>query len=113
MIQVVVGAPFAGKDRWIAAEIERRESEGEIGLLHLSYSGMYGAIVPGAESVYRDQRVTDSGAAPVRRVGARREHPRSGGPGNCRDTLLSTRHGAPWPHWRETLAGVHVVEVAR
>ena len=63
MITVVVGAPFAAKSWWIDREIERRESDGEIGLVHLSYSGVYGAIVPGAESVYRDARVSDSGAA--------------------------------------------------
>lgn len=63
MIVVVAGAAFAGKDRYIAREIERREGEGEIGLLHLSYSGIYGATVPGLDSVYRDGRITDSGAA--------------------------------------------------
>ena len=63
MITVVVGAPFAAKSWWIDREIERRESDGEIGLVHLSYSGVYSALVPGAESVYRDARVSDSGAA--------------------------------------------------
>ena len=63
MLTVVVGAAFAAKSWWIDREIERRESDGEIGLVHLSYSGVYGAIVPGAESVYRDARVSDSGAA--------------------------------------------------
>ena len=63
MIEVVVGAPFAGKRQWIDREIERRESDGEIGLLALDYTGVYAAIVPGLASVYRDQRVTDSGSA--------------------------------------------------
>lgn len=61
-LQVVVGAPFSGKDRWIAAEIERRESGGELGLLALNYSAMFAAIAPGVESVYRDDAVSDSGA---------------------------------------------------
>ena len=62
MLEVIVGAPFAGKDRWIAAEIERRESaNGELGLLALSFTGIFSAIVPGAESVYRDEEVGDSG----------------------------------------------------
>ena len=61
MLEVVVGAPFAGKDRWVAAEIERREADGELGLLALSFTGMFSAIVPGAESVYRDEEVSDSG----------------------------------------------------
>ena len=63
MLTVVVGAPFSGKDRWITQEIERREDEGEVGLLHLSYTGIYAALIPGTDSVYRDQRISDSGAA--------------------------------------------------
>ena len=62
MLTVVAGAPFSGKDRWIAAEIERRESGGARGLLALSYTALFAALVPGAESVYRDQEVSDSGA---------------------------------------------------
>ena len=61
-LEVVVGPPFAGKDRWIAAEIERREAAGEVGLVALNYSSMFSAIAPGAESVYRDAAVSDSGA---------------------------------------------------
>ena len=66
MLEVVVGAPFAGKDRWIAAEIERRESAGELGLLALlvhDATALSAALVPGAESVYRDEEVSDSGSA--------------------------------------------------
>ena len=62
MLTVVVGAPFSGKDRWISREIERREPD-EVGLLHLSYSGIFAAIAPGIESTYRDGRITDSGSA--------------------------------------------------
>ena len=62
MLTIVVGAPFSGKDRWIAAEIERRESGGARGLLALSYTALFAGMVPGAESVYRDAEVSDSGA---------------------------------------------------
>ena len=62
MFQVVVGSPFAGKDRWVSSEIERREADGQLGLLALSFTGLYSAIAPGAESVYRDEDVSDSGA---------------------------------------------------
>ena len=63
MIAVVAGAAFAGKRLWTDQEIERREGEGEVGLLALDFTSIYSAIVPGLASVYRDQRVTDSGAA--------------------------------------------------
>lgn len=59
---VVVGSPFANKAGWIGAEIERREEAGEIGLIVLSFSDLYSALTPGAESTYRDQRASDSGA---------------------------------------------------
>ena len=62
VLTVVAGAPFSGKCRWIAAEIERRESGGERGLLSLSYTALFAAMVPGDESVYRDGEVSDSGA---------------------------------------------------
>ena len=62
-LTVVVGAAFAGKDRWIARQIEQREADGEIGLVHLSYSATYTSLIPGAESVFRDERISDSGAA--------------------------------------------------
>ena len=62
-LEVVVGVPFSGKGRWIAREVERREDAGEIGLVALSYTDLYRAMVPGDQSVYRDGRVADSGAA--------------------------------------------------
>ena len=62
MLQIVVGAPFSGKGQWVAAEVERREAEGARGLLSLSYTALFAAMVPGTESVYRDQDVSDSGA---------------------------------------------------
>lgn len=61
MLEVVTGAPFAGKSWWVESEIERREAAGEFGLLALNYTGLFAAIVPGLESQYRDQEVGDSG----------------------------------------------------
>ena len=63
MLTIIAGAPFSGKSAWVEREIERREGEGEIGTLALDFTGIYSAIVPGASSVYRDARITDSGAA--------------------------------------------------
>ena len=60
-LEIVVGAPFAGKDRWIAAEIEQREADGELALLALNYTALYAALAPGDGSVYRDDAVSDSG----------------------------------------------------
>ena len=60
-LEIVVGAPFAGKDRWIAAEIERREADGELALVALNFTAMYSAIAPGDGSVYRDELVSDTG----------------------------------------------------
>ena len=63
MLTVVTGAPFAAKGWWIASEIERREADGELGLVHLSYTGIYASLITGTESAYRDQRISDTGAA--------------------------------------------------
>ena len=63
MLTVVTGAPFAAKSWWIASEIERREADGELGLVHLSYTGIYASLITGTESAYRDQRISDTGAA--------------------------------------------------
>ena len=60
-LEVVTGPPFAGKNWWIADQIERREADGERGILAISYSSMYVAIAPGNESAYRDEEVTDTG----------------------------------------------------
>ena len=60
-LEVVVGAPFAGKNWWIEREIARREAAGARGLLMLSYTGIYSALAPGDESTYRDPEVSDSG----------------------------------------------------
>ncbi len=63
MITVVVGAPFAGKRLWVDREIERREAAGEVGTVALDYTSLYSALIPGLDSVLRDQRITDTGAA--------------------------------------------------
>ncbi len=62
-LTIAVGSPFAGKGWWISREIERREGAGELGLVHLSYSGIYASLIPGTDSVFRDGRISDTGAA--------------------------------------------------
>ena len=61
-IIVVTGPPFSGKSAYARAEIERRETDGERGLVALDYTGLYGAIVPGSQSSFRDDEVAASGA---------------------------------------------------
>ena len=63
MLTIVTGSPFSGKGWWIQSEIERREGEGELGLVSLNYSALFSAIAPGLDSVFRDQRISDTGAA--------------------------------------------------
>ena len=60
-LEIVVGPPFSGKGWWIADQIERREADGEVGLLSLNYTSVFMAISPGDESAYRDEEVTNSG----------------------------------------------------
>ena len=60
-LEVLTGAPFSGKNWWAEQQIERRESDGERGLLLLSYTGIYSALAPGDESTFRDDEVSDSG----------------------------------------------------
>ena len=62
-LTVVVGAPFSGKRLWIDRQIAAAESAGTVGTLALDFTSLYSAIVPGLDSVFRDQRITDSGAA--------------------------------------------------
>ena len=59
----MVGAPFSGKGWWVAQEIERREADGELGLVSLNYSALYASLIPGIDSAYRDGRISDTGAA--------------------------------------------------
>ena len=63
MLTIVTGAPFAGKAAWVDREIERLESGGTVGTLRLDYTSTYASLIPGLQSVYRDSRITDSGAA--------------------------------------------------
>ena len=61
-IVVVTGPPFSGKSAYARAEIERRETDGELGLVALDYTGLYQSIVPGSQSAFRDAEVADTGA---------------------------------------------------
>ena len=61
-IQVVTGPPFSGKGRYVRDEIERREGEGELGLVALDFTALYTALVPGVQSSFRDEAVSDTGA---------------------------------------------------
>ena len=57
-------AVFAGKRLWIDRQIESAESAGTVGTLSLDYHvDLRGASCRGIDSVFRDQRITDSGAA--------------------------------------------------
>ena len=62
-IVVVTGAPFSGKGQFVRDEIERREDGGELGLISIDYTALYGAIVPGVQSSFRDDEVADTGAS--------------------------------------------------
>lgn len=61
-IQVVTGAPFSGKGQYVRDEIARREREGELGLTALDFTALYTALVPGVQSRFRDEAVSDTGA---------------------------------------------------
>ena len=61
-IQVVTGAPFSGKGRFVRSEIERREADGELGLLALDWTALYTALIPGTQSAFRDDAVGRTGA---------------------------------------------------
>ena len=61
-VEVVAGAPFSGKARYVRQEIERREAAGELGLVALDWSILYLALVPGEQSKLRDEAVSDTGA---------------------------------------------------
>ena len=61
-ITTVAGSPFSGKSRFVTEEIARREEAGELGLVRLSWTELYGAIVPGVQSSFRDDSLADTGA---------------------------------------------------
>ena len=62
-LEVVTGAPFAGKAEFVRGEIERREQAGELGLIMVDYTAIYAAVVVGEQSQLRDAALTDTGAA--------------------------------------------------
>ena len=79
-LTVVTGPPFAGKGQFVRDEIARRESDGELGLVSVDYTAIFGALVPGRQSAFRDERVSDTGgprmasyvyAAAIREAGER------------------------------------------
>lgn len=59
-IVVVTGAPFSGKGQYVRSEIARREQDGELGLVAVDYTALYGALVPGEQSSFRDDAVADT-----------------------------------------------------
>ena len=62
-ITVVTGSPFAGKGRYVRDQIERREeTDGALGLVNVDYTRIYAALVPGVQSSFRDEAVSDTGA---------------------------------------------------
>ena len=61
-IVVVTGAPFSGKGQFVRDEIERRETDGELGLISIDFTAIYTAITPGEQSAFRDDAVSDTGA---------------------------------------------------
>ena len=68
-VQVITSPPFGGKGIYARAEVERREEEGgELGLIVLDWSRLFGAMFVGAQSAYRDEAVADTGA--LRATGA-------------------------------------------
>ncbi|MCY4510667.1 MAG: hypothetical protein OXG35_27465 [Acidobacteria bacterium] len=60
--EVVTGPPMSGKSEFARQEIARRESAGELGLVLLGFSELYRALVPGEQSQFRDEAVSDTGA---------------------------------------------------
>ena len=61
-IVVVTGPPFSGKGQFVRDEIERRETDGELGLISVDFTAIYTAITPGEQSSFRDDAVSDTGA---------------------------------------------------
>ena len=61
-VEVVTGAPFSGKARYVRDEIARREAAGELGLVAVDWTALYAAMVWGAQSALRDDPVSDTGA---------------------------------------------------
>ena len=62
-VDVITGAPFAGKNLYIASEISRREAADEIGLVAIDFTGIFAAVIPGKQSQLRDRDLADTGAS--------------------------------------------------
>ena len=61
-LQLVIGPPFAGKSQFARARIDEREAAGELGLIAIDFSALFGALVPGVLSSYRDVAVSETGS---------------------------------------------------
>ena len=61
-VEVVTGPPFSGKARYVRQAIERREADGELGLIALDWTALFAALFPGAQTAFRDDAVSDTGA---------------------------------------------------
>ena len=61
-VTVVTSPPFGGKGRYVREEIERREGEGELGLIALDWTALFAALFPGEQSQFRDDAIGDTGA---------------------------------------------------
>ena len=62
MITVTTGAPWSGKSEYVKAEIRRRETAGELGLVMLGWSELFRLLFPGEQSQFRDEAIADTGA---------------------------------------------------
>ena len=61
-VEVVTGAVFSGKARYVRQEIARREAAGELGLAMLDWTALFTALFPGRLDAFRDDAVSDTGA---------------------------------------------------
>ena len=61
-IATITGPPFSGKTEYARGEIRRREAAGELGLILIGFTELYRALVPGEQSQYRDDAVSNTGS---------------------------------------------------
>lgn len=61
-LEVVIGAPFSGKGRFAADEVADREADGELGLVVIDFTRLFGALFPGAHTSFRDEAVSETAA---------------------------------------------------
>ena len=52
-LEIVAGPPFAGKSQFVDHEIEKREANGESGLIRIDFTALYLAMFPGAADAVR------------------------------------------------------------